>query len=259
MKKIFCIINALLLLSITDGNAQKEKSVPGYLGKRNCLGLYGTFNLTTTKDFQNQIVQPEAGFEYEKVMNRRGAYVFSAGIRNGTMDKYSLKPEEREHKFLSVIDGNKTYTLSEEDGRQSYSCNSISLSRVYYMLGRGAIAPQGKYLRLGVTWMFYKLKSDDMNYSYYNNFNQKIQVNNQDQDFKSMNKGFFAFELGSRRFFGNSVYFRKSLSVNIPFDFWADLGVREYNRITDYQEDMLHQYISNMNVLRLNLAIGIAL
>ena len=144
-----------------------QKSIPGYLGKKNCLsvnyigGLFKRDYLSTTDGYFSK--KPNLQLTFERVLNRKKTILLSVSNGGFRVDnEYLFDIFDSE----DVRNNNKTYYVYE--GLIDFNVTSIHLSSQVYFRGNGAVAPLGKYFAYGFTHSFINIKEVDLYYTDYN-------------------------------------------------------------------------------------------
>jgi len=162
---------ALLFIVIAPNAiiAQNGKSIPGFLGSKNCISLTAQANVNPNMDFFLQLFSPSKGIQFERVTSRRGSVSFGYTNQNITIDEYSFDAFQYKDNDLFVPAWNSNGYTSYK-GRISFAENHFFIAKTYYHLALGSIAPQGAYMRFkynlhwqrwnGVwQWRYYEKKS----------------------------------------------------------------------------------------------------
>ena len=143
-----------------------QKSIPGYLGKKNCLsvnyigGLFKRDYLGTTDGYFSK--KPNLQLTFERVLNRKKTILLSlsnGGFRVDNEYLFDIFDSE------DVRNNNKTYYVYE--GLIDFNVTSIHLSSQVYFRGNGAVAPLGKYFAYGFTHSFINIKESNLYYTDY--------------------------------------------------------------------------------------------
>jgi hypothetical protein len=237
--------------------AQNNKSIPGFLGSRNAVSIKLQPNFAPGALIQ-QLLSPTIGVTYERALSRRGSISVSAGMGAGTYN---------EEAFFGFDDrGNEIYMLdqaAQEEHRVlgytgwiTYKNSYISLSKSYYMLQTGSIAPQGKSFKFGLTYNFFRITDEDMEYLVEDDNLSRIK--NPDKDYKTLRLLSFNVEFGSKRFFSKHLFFSKSFALNIPGNFWSTSSGKTFNNIDDFQETHLAFFFSKVQTFNFSFGLGAA-
>jgi hypothetical protein len=230
-----------------------QKSIPGYKGSVNAV----SFRVMPVLFNIEQIIYPNIGFEYERAISRKTSITVSAGIAPGIMDGSQLRLFDNQRPLRVSYNGVER-NISTFTGSINYNNNFVSVSKAFYMLKSGSIAPQGKYLRMGLTLNQLKIKKENNTYGFIDNKSYTTFKNNTGVTYKSMNLTSFNLEFGSKRFISKSIFYQKSLAFNVPFNFWSASRNKTYYNIEDYNENALVMYISKIQTLNCSLSIGMA-
>lgn len=248
----------LFCLSVLSSDAQYRKSIPGYLGSKNAFAISVMPNIVSTATLFDLNQIPPLGLLYERAISRRGSLSFCLGLSSGVinMDAYKGFSYNRNNKLRVMVNG-ISRALEEMDGRLSYKYQYYSVAKSYYMLRSGAIAPQGKYIKSGLTLYRYQIVRDDMSYRIYDGFKFETYTNPNGQ-FRQLLSGSFLLEFGAKRFLGKHVFYQKAIAVNIPFNFWESSQGKTYYNIDEYNEANLGLHLSKIQTFNLSLSIGMA-
>ena len=95
---------ALFLIVIAPEaiSAQNGKSIPGFLGAKNCISLTAQANINPNMDFLIQLFSPSKGIQFERVTSRRGTVSFGFTNQKITIDDYSYDAFHYKDNDLSV-------------------------------------------------------------------------------------------------------------------------------------------------------------
>jgi len=254
MRKLLSI-SILSLLPLTIWS-QSGKSIPGYLGSRNALSLNIAPNVIPNDQFIQQLIDPTVSISYERATSRRNSFFLSIGTCTGSFNgdvpyNYLLN---QHNKLYVKVNGTPT-RIGLIDSLLLYNVKTISIGRCYYHLKSGSIAPQGKSLRLGLTYNIYKVLKDDL---VYHTETGGITFMNPNNSYKSHGMLSFNMEFGSRRFITKHLFFRKSFSVNIPFNLWTAVRNQTFNNIEDFNETHLAFFISKVQTVNFSIGVGAA-
>jgi hypothetical protein len=243
-KFILLICFSLNLLSF----ANNGKSNPGYLGSKNAVSFKIQPNFATSEDVIRQLIRPSLGLTYERVINRRSSFTIGFGNSKNSISAYAYYPFEDKGNYL-ILD-NSVYPSSYY-GYINYNNTYLSISKSYYNLLSGSIAPMGFYTKIGYTLNLQKITEDNLSY--------KIGPNpNGNSQYKTQYTSSFNLEFGSKRFINKNIFIQKSIAFNLPFNFWSTSNYHNYNNIEDYNETNLNFYLSKARTLNLSIGIGAA-
>ncbi len=254
MKKPLVLTCIFCILTFHDMRAQK--SVPGYLGSRNLVGIKVMPNISFDEMFVNQLLLPSINLNYEWVQSRRGSVSFSAGQANNILYEEHYARFRGNENTLFVTVNNKLVKVKEYHGQLNYNNTYFSVSKSFYNLRSGSIAPQGKYFKMGLTINLMRIKKDQFEYTVEDNKSTKF--TNPNETFKTLKLGSFNMEFGAKRFMGKHIFIQKALAVNMPFNFWTSSTSHAYYNLEDYNETNLIYAVSVAQTLNLSLALGYA-
>ncbi|HEY1046325.1 MAG TPA: hypothetical protein VGF79_07795, partial [Bacteroidia bacterium] len=200
---------------------------------------------------------PMMNVSFEKATSRKSSITFSFGFKSGIVTESDYdRFKSRSNKLMVVYNGDETLTFFNGDVR--YNQSYFSLSKTFYLLRYGSIAPQGKFIRYGFSLHSYKINKDMMTYSYYDDQDQKISFSHPVDNYKSKKLGFINFEFGSMRFISKNFFIRKAVAFNLPLNFWRTTGNKTFNSIEDFNETNLGYFISNTQKINFSLGLGFA-
>jgi hypothetical protein len=247
-----------ILFFIACFYAKAQKSIPGYLGSRNLLSVKYMPDLYIGNDGPATILRifnPTIGVTYERAMSRKTSLSFSAGRMNSMVyaGEYDNFRESRRNDLFVTID-KQPVKVDKLKGFVRYRNNYFSVSKSYYRLRSGSIAPQGKFLKIGFTLNNSKIRTDSLTYTLSN----KNTINNNGKSYQGLTLTSFHIEFGAKRFIGKHLFIQKSVAFNIPFNFWDTTRSKYYYNIEDYNETHLAYYLSRKQTLNFSLAIGAA-
>jgi hypothetical protein len=134
-----------------------QKSIPGYLGKKNCLSLNYIGGIVKKDPFvshdQYYSQNPNLQITFERVLNRKKTILLSVsngGFRVDNEYLYDIFDND------AVKYNNKNYYINS--GMIDFKVTTIQLSSQVYFRGNGAIAPLGKYFAYGFSQSFINIK-----------------------------------------------------------------------------------------------------
>lgn len=235
-----------------------QKSIPGYLGKKNCLsvnyigGLFKRDYLSTTDGYFSK--KPNLQLTFERVLNRKKTILLSVsngGFRVDNEYLFDLFDSE------DVRHNNKTYYVYE--GLIDFNVTSIQLSSQVYFRGNGAVAPLGKYFTYGFSHSLINIKEVDLYYTDYNNPVTKLPT----IVHSTTSLSTFFIGVGSKRFIDNSIFINKMIQFNLPFNFFTP-AIASYESIPeptlrgDLENNIAKFAFSRQNTLNFSLGIGAA-
>lgn len=233
--------------------AQNGKSIPGYLGARNAISFNVTPHVSINERLVDRLIKPYLGISLERAINRRS----SVTVAIGQGDSYF--EESDYYRFMEITSNELILSNNEEiygfNGRLTYSNQYLSISKSYYFLGAGSIAPQGKYFKMGLNWNFYKIKKDNFEYLSYSSGKT---YTNPETDFVRRTLGSFNMEFGSKRFIGKNLFIQKSIAFNTPLNFWSTDNGFEYRSINDFNETFIGYKLGYVQTLNFTLSLGYA-
>lgn len=256
MKKKYFII-FLLFIKLNIVQSKPFKSVPGFRNNRNTISL-GLRSYIPMNDLTiSNMLQVSKEITYDRVLNRRSTVSFSIGQQN-----YKIRSSQTLRNFLDL--DNRLFVNDFGDevqivyplGEIEFSNVHFNISKTFFISNFGAIAPYGKYFKMGITNYFLKIKKDNMTYRT-NNFSNKT-YKNPDNDFVTKSLMALNFELGSKVFFYKNMFFNKSVSFNFPLNFWSEGKYNTYTNMSTFHETYLKRYVSGMQTININLALGFA-
>jgi hypothetical protein len=252
MKKVFNLLT-LTFICISSALAESGKSVPGYFGARNAASLFVNPNISVGEKLVERLFKPDIGLSFERAVNRRASYTIAVGTNSGYFDENDYF---RFFELLNnriVIDNKELYEIQ---GKIHYSNKFVSISKSFYSLRSGSIAPQGKYFKLGLKWNFFKITKDDLNYQMYDNVTSWYR--NPETDFKTRILGTITSEFGAKRFLTKNIYVQRSIAFNLPLNFWLTGNYSSYENMNDYNESFLGYRLSYMQTFSFNISLGYA-
>jgi hypothetical protein len=250
----------LILLFSIQGFVLGQKSIPGYLGKKNCLsvnfigGLFKRGYLSTTDGYFSK--NPNLQLTYERVLNRKKTILLSVSNGGFRVDNEYL---------FDIFDSeaikdknNKSYYVYE--GLIDFNVTSIQLSSQVYFRGNGAVAPLGKYFAYGLSHSFINIKESKLYYTDYNS--NPILLSKITYTSTSLSTFFIGF--GSKRFIDNSIFINKMIQFNLPLNFYSP-PVEDYQSINpsqtlrgDLENNIVKFAFSRQNTLNFSLGVGAA-
>jgi len=257
--KIYILI-IVLFINFSFIFAQ-NKSIPGYRNQRNTISL-GIRPYITLNDnrIMNNLLMPSFELTYDRVLSRRSTISVTYGIQNYTIDgnSSSLSNFYSNGNRLKVIYNNNpepAEKLKSQKGYIRFSNTNFNISKTFFITSRGAIAPYGQYVKLGLSSFFYKIKEDKVEYEVYQ---RNVKFSNNETQFNTQQLYAMNFELGSKTFFGKHFFINRSASFSLPLNFWAKDSYKEFDNISNYHESFLNNYMSYMQMLNVKLAVGMA-
>jgi hypothetical protein len=247
---------ALLLIVIAPNAiiAQNGKSIPGFLGSKNCISLTAQANVNPNMDFFLQLFSPSKGIQFERVTSRRGSVSFGYTNQNITIDEYSFDAFHYKDNDLFVPAWN-SYGYTSYKGRISFAENHFFIAKTYYHLALGSIAPQGAYMRFKYNLHWQKVTNDEMEYG--NGVTTKKNPNGNSL-YKTQNTSSFGLEFGRKRFFNKNLFIEKSVAFNLPNNFWHTSSDTKYSSIEDFNETHMNYYMSKNRTVQFHLSVGLA-
>jgi hypothetical protein len=225
--------------------AQTGKSIPGFLGSKNCISLTAKANFNPNSDLFLQLFSPSKGLQFERVTSRRGSVSFGYTNQNVTIDEYSYDAFHYKDNDLN-IPGWNSYNMTEKH---------FFIAKSYYHLGLGSIAPQGAYLRFKYNLYWQKITHDNMDYG--NGVTTKKNPNGNTL-YKTQNTSSVGIEFGRKRFINKNIFIEKSVAFNFPSNFWHTSSDTPYSSIEDFNETHMNYYMSKNRTVQFQLSIGAA-
>lgn len=258
--KIYILI-IVLFINFSFIFAQ-NKSIPGYRNQRNTISL-GIRPYITLNDngIINNLLMPSFELTYDRVLSRRSTISVTYGIQNYTIDgnssSLSYFRSTLKNKLKVIYNNNleEADRLRSQKGYIRFSNTNFNISKTFFITSRGAIAPYGQYVKLGLSSFFYKIKEDKLEYEIYQ---RNVKFSNDETQFNTQQLYAMNFELGSKTFFGKHFFINRSASFSLPLNFWATDSDKEFDNISNYNESFLKNYMSYMQMLNLKLAVGMA-
>lgn len=248
----------LILLFSIPSFVIGQKSIPGYLGKKNCLsinyigGIVKRDYLSTTDGYFSK--KPNLQLTFERVLNRKKTILLSVSNGGFRVDnEYLFDIFDSE----DVRHNNKTYYVYE--GLIDFNVTSIHLSSQVYFRGNGAVAPLGKYFTYGFSHSIINIKEVELLYSDYNS--PPTQLPKLNHTSTSLSTFFIGF--GSKRFIDNSIFINKMIQFNLPFNFYTP-NIASYQSIPqptlrgELENNIAKFAFSRQNTLNFSLGIGAA-
>lgn len=250
-----------IIFTINFCNAQ-YKSVPGYMGVKNCVSL-GTKHHIIFNDenfIQNLVFQPSIELTFDRTLNRRSSIGLTFGNHNFTIKGNSAMAKfEFRSNLIIDVDGEAVTAFTLDKGNTKFTNNYFTFFKTYFMKKRGAIAPMGKYFKLGVTANFYKIKEDNNIYNYQDpNTEKQEEFKNSNTTWNTEQLYVANFEFGNRTFLSNNIFFNKSIGLNFPVNFYTTVHERFYQNESDYNEQFVKYYFTRMQAFNLNFSLGYA-
>lgn len=230
-----------------------QKSIPGFLGKRNLVSLNYIGGIVKKDPFTNYnqyyTQNPNLQLSYERVLNRKKSILLSishGGFKVSNSYLYDIYSLEK------IIQNGKAYEIY--DGTIDFNVTSFHLSSHIYMRNKGALAPLGKYFVYGFSHSLINIKKTDL--LYYDNSNNPLKLPNISHSSISLNTFFIGF--GSKRFISNNIFINKMIQFNLPLNFYSSTFNTDY--ITPVQRVDLENNIAKFAFSRqntLNFSIGV--
>ncbi len=249
----------LILLFSIQGFILGQKSIPGYLGKKNCLslnyivGIVKKDPLVSHGQYFSQ--NPNLQITFERVLNRKKTILLSVSNGGFRVDNEYLFDifDSEDIKY-----NNKSYYVYE--GLIDFNVTSIQLSSQVYFRNNGAVAPLGKYFAYGLSHSFINIKESKLYYTDYNS--NPILLPKITYTSTSLSTFFIGF--GSKRFIDNSIFINKMIQFNLPLNFYSP-PVEDYQSINpsqtlrgDLENNIVKFAFSRQNTLNFSLGIGAA-
>jgi len=256
------IKQALFILGFfvcTFGMGQIQKSIPGFLGSRNAVSVEVMPNFALSEQMLQQFLSPAIGLTFERAMSRRGSLSISIGHSSGVLNEYAymgFRESQYRNNSLYVYIADEPKKVFSLDGWMHYRNNYVTVAKSYYRLKSGSIAPQGKFLKLGLTYQIFKITKEDFDYTIDDGSYSKRK--NPGKQYKSLNMASFMIEFGSKRFISKHLFFQKAFSLNIPGNLWTTSRGKTYYNIDDYNETNLAFFLSKSQIFNFSLAFGAA-
>jgi hypothetical protein len=235
-----------------------QKSIPGYLGKKNCLSLNYIGGIVKKDPFvshdQYYSQNPNLQITFERVLNRKKTILLSVSNGGFRVDNEYL---------YDIFDGdavkynNKNYYINS--GMIDFKVTTIQLSSQVYFRGNGAIAPLGKYFAYGFSQSFINIKEVNLFYTDYNS--SPIKLPKTTHTTTSLSTFFIGF--GSKRFLDNNIFINKMIQFNLPFNLYSP-PLEPYQVVptpvlrSDLENDIVKFAFSRQNTLNFTLGIGAA-
>lgn len=234
--------------------AQTGKSIPGFLGSKNCISLTSKVNFNPNSDLFLQLFSPSKGLQFERATSRRGSVSFGFTNQKITIDEYSYDAFHYKDNDLN-IPGWNAYGYTSYKGNISINEKHFFIAKSYYHLGLGSIAPQGAYLRFKYNLYWQTITKDDMEYG--NGVTTKKNINGNNL-YKTQNTSSVGIEFGRKRFINKNIFFEKSVAFNFPSNFWHTSSNTQYGSIEDFNETHMNYYMSKNRTVQFQLSIGAA-
>lgn len=236
-----------------------QKSIPGYLGKKNCLslnyigGIVKKDPLVSHDQYYSQ--NPNLQITFERVLNRKKTILLSVsngGFRVDNEYLYDLFDNDG-----IIHDDGKFYTIY--DGVIDFNVTSFHLSCQVYFRNNGAVAPLGKYFVYGLSQSIINIKEVDVLYSM--NSSTRVKLPNITHTSTSLSTFFIGF--GSKRFIDNSIFINKMIQFNLPLNFYTPQLEERFmlaNVIPrgDLENKIAKLAFSRQNTLNFSIGIGAA-
>lgn len=239
----------------------QNKSIPGYRNQRNTISL-GIRPYITLNDNRvaNNLLMPSFELTYDRVLSRRSTISLTYGIQNYTIggNSSSLYNFYSNGNTLKVQYNNTTERAEKVKSQKGYirfSNTNYNISKTFFLTSRGAIAPYGQYVKLGLSSFFYKIKEDKVEYEIYQ---KNVTFANNETQFNTQQLYAMNFEYGSKTFFGKHFFINRSASFSLPLNFWSTNSYKDFDNISNYHESFLNTYMSYMQMLNVKLAVGMA-
>lgn len=243
----------LLVLPVYSGlQAQNGKSIPGYFGARNAVSFVVSPNVSLSERLFDRLLNPYLGVNLERAINRRSSINIGFGTNSSWFNGYDYYRFTDYAEADLYLEGN---SVGEFSGKLFYSNHYFSVSKSFYFLGAGSIAPQGKYFKMGLNWNFYKITKDQMGYYVYS---KSKTYSNPDSDFKTRTLGSFNMELGSKRFIGKNLFLQTAIAFNTPLNFWSTESGYDYRNINDFNESFIGYKLGYIQTCNISVSLGYA-
>jgi hypothetical protein len=246
----------LILLFSIQGFVLGQKSIPGFLGKKNCLsinyigGIVKKDPLVSHGQYYSQ--NPNLQITFERVLNRKKTILFS--VSNGGF--------RADNEYLyDLFDGNmvrsngKSYYVDE--GLIDFNVTSFHLSCQVYFRNNGAVAPLGKYFVYGLSQSIINIKEVDLYYRDYSS--PPVKLPKIAHTSTSLSTFFIGF--GSKRFIDNNIFINKMIQFNLPLNFYSPpLEQGSFIAIprSDLEKSIAKFAFSRQNTLNFSVGVGAA-
>ena len=246
----------LILLFTIQGFVLGQKSIPGYLGKKNCLsinyigGIVKRDYLSTTDGYFSK--KPNLQLTFERVLNRKKTILLSVSNGGFRVDNEYLFDLFNNN---MVRQSGKSYYVDQ--GLIDFNVTSFHLSSQVYFRGNGAVAPLGKYFTYGFSHSIINIKEVELLYSDYNS--PPTQLPKLNHTSTSLSTFFIGF--GSKRFIDNTIFINKMIQLNLPFNFYSppsEQGSLIAIPRVDLENSIAKFAFSRQNTLNFSLGIGAA-
>ena len=249
----------LILLFTIQGFVFGQKSIPGYLGKKNCLslnyigGIVKKDPLVSHGQYYSQ--NPNIQITFERVLNRKKTILLSVSNGGFRVDnEYLFDIFDSE----AIKEKDKRYFIDENGGKIDFNVTSFHLSSQVYFRNNGAVAPLGKYFAYGFTHSIINIK--EVNLLYSENYTMpSVKLAKIDHTSTSLSTFFIGF--GSKRFLDNNIFINKMIQFNLPFNFYTP-NVNQYVTTPTLRGDLENNIakfaFSRQNTLNFSLGIGAA-
>ncbi len=246
----------LILLFTIQGFVLGQKSIPGYLGKKNCLsinyigGIVKRDYVSTTDGYFSK--KPNLQLTFERVLNRKKTILLS--VSNGG---FRVDNEYLFDIFNSnmVRHNGKSYYVDQ--GLIDFNVTSFHLSSQVYFRSNGSVAPLGKYFVYGLSHSIINIKEVELLYRDYNSpATQLPKINH-----SSISLSTFFIGFGSKRFIDNTIFINKMLQFNLPLNFYsppAEQGSLIATPRSALENNIAKFAFSRQNTLNFSVGIGAA-
>jgi hypothetical protein len=249
----------LILLFSIQGFVLGQKSIPGFLGKKNCLsinyigGIVKKDPLVSHGQYYTQ--NPNLQITFERVLNRKKTILFSVSNGGFRVDnEYLFDIFDSE----AIREKGKTYFIDENGGKIDFNVTSFHLSSQVYFRNNGAVAPLGKYFVYGLSHSIINIK--EVNLLYSENYTiPSVKLTKIDRTSTSLSTFFIGF--GSKRFIDNNIFINKMIQFNLPLNFYTP-NVNQYSNIPTLRGDLENNIVkfafSRQNTLNFSVGVGAA-
>jgi len=236
-----------------------QKSIPGYLGKKNCLSLNYIGGIVKKDPFvshdQYYSQNPNLQITFERVLNRKKTILLSVSNGGFRVDnEYLFDIFDSE----AIREKGKTYFIDENGGKIDFNVTSFHLSSQVYFRNNGAVAPLGKYFVYGLSHSIINIK--EVNLLYSENYTiPSVKLTKIDRTSTSLSTFFIGF--GSKRFIDNNIFINKMIQFNLPLNFYTP-NVNQYSNIPTLRGDLENNIVkfafSRQNTLNFSVGVGAA-
>jgi hypothetical protein len=249
----------LILLFSIQGFVLGQKSIPGFLGKKNCLsinyigGIVKRAYLSTPDGYFSK--KPNLQITFERVLNRKKTVLFSisnGGFKADNESLFDIFDSE------AIREKGKTYFIDENGGKIDFNVTSFHLSSQVYFRNNGAVAPLGKYFVYGLSHSIINIK--EVNVLYSENYTiPSVKLTKIDHTSTSLSTFFIGF--GSKRFIDNNIFINKMIQFNLPLNFYTP-NVNQYaykpTLRGDLENNIAKFAFSRQNTLNFSVGVGAA-